>query len=548
MTNLKPLQSHQSSRSSFELRHNSIRKFQSREISAKILKNRRFSNPDGIVSFSPGLLARWDKFVDRIGVAKPKYPAGRGTSYPGLLPRRSSTPAGLRQISVAKPQPRWGSWLLAQISQGSSFFATLGFLPESLWDSSLGFPKCIRLRHSFVIRHSSFVIFSALFALQLALGLLCAAEPLDRDVLDKMDAEITHAIAEGKLPGAVLWVEHDDSHYTKAFGERALVPQSETMTKDTIFDVASLTKVLATAPSVMLLLERGKLKLDERVQTYLPEFKGHGKDAITLRHLLTHTSGLRAGLGASPPWSGYEKAIELACAEIVTNAPGTFFRYSDINFIVLGEVVRRVSGSKLDEFAAREIFQPLKMTDTGFLPPASMLGRIAPTEKAGAEILRGKVHDPTARRMGGVAGHAGLFSTAADLARFAHMMLHRGELEGTRILKPETVKLMTSVQSPEAVPARRGLGWDIDSAYSRPRGEVFPLGSFGHTGFTGACFWIDPFSETFVIFLSNRVHPDGKGNVLPLYGKLGTLAAEAVTDFDFAFVPGALAVSSPTAP
>src|SRR5262249_942841 len=260
-----------------------------------------------------------------------------------------------------------------------------------------------------------------------------------------------------------------------------------------------------------------------------------------LRHFLTHTSGLRAGLGASPAWSGYEKGIELACAETVTNTPGTFFRYSDINFIVLGEVVRRVSGSKLDEFAAREIFQPLKMVDTSFLPPPSKLPRIAPTQKVGDEILRGKVHDPTARRMGGVAGHAGLFSTAADLARFARMMLDRGELEGVRILKPETVKLMTSVQSPEAVPARRGLGWDIDSAYSRPRGDIFPLGSYAHPTFTRCCFWIDPFSETFCIFLSNRVHPDGQGNVLPLYGKLGTLSAEAVTDFDFAFVPGALA-------
>src|SRR5260221_508844 len=250
------------------------------------------------------------------------------------------------------------------------------------------------------------------------------------------------------------------------------------MTQDSIFGVASLTKIVATSRWVMLLLERGQLKLDEPVQTYIPEFKGHGKDGITLRHLLTHTSGLRAGLGASPPWSGYDKAIELACAETVTNAPGTLFRYSDINFIVLGEVVRRGRGNKLDEFAAREIFQPLKMTDTSFLPPASKLARIAPTQKVGDEILRGKVHDPTSRRMGGVAGHAGVFSTAADLARFARMMLNKGELEGVRVFKPETVKLMTSVQSPEAVPARRGLGWDIDSAYSRPRGDIFPLGSY----------------------------------------------------------------------
>lgn len=369
-----------------------------------------------------------------------------------------------------------------------------------------------------------------------------AAEPLDATKLARMDFEINQAIAEGKLPGAVLWLEHEDKRYHKAYGDRAVMPDFETMTRDTIFDAASLTKVVATAPAIVLLIERDKLKLDELAQTYIPEFKGDGKEKITLRHLLTHTSGLRPSLNLTSSWSGYDKAIELVCAEKITNAPGTTFRYSDINYIILGEVARRVSGMKLEEFVAREIYQPLKMTDTGFLPPAaSKLARIAPTEKEGDEILRGKVHDPTARRMGGVAGHAGLFTTAADLGRYARMILKDGELDGVRIFKPETVKLMTSVQSPEAVTARRGLGWDIDSGYSRPRGEVFPLGSFGHTGFTGNAFWLDPFSKTFWIFLSNRVHPDGKGNVLRLYTTLGTLAAEAVTDFDFGFVPDALA-------
>jgi len=376
---------------------------------------------------------------------------------------------------------------------------------------------------------------------------LRAAEPFDRTKLSKMDAEIDQAIAEGKLPGAVLWIEHAGNRYQKAYGDRTVLPESEPMTRDTIFDMASLTKVMATTPAIMLLLERELIKLDEPVFTYIPEFKANGKEALTVRHLMAHVSGLAPGLPASPPWSGYEKGIELACAEKPINPAGTFFRYSDINFITLGEIVRRVSGTNLDGFVAKEIYGPLKMKNTGYLPKKSDWHRIAPTEKEGNAMLRGVVHDPTARRMGGVAGHAGVFSTAADAARFARMMLGSGQLEGVRIFKPETVKLMTSVQSPEAVEARRGLGWDIDSGYSRPRGELFPLGSYGHTGFTGTALWIDPFSDTFWILLSNRVHPDGKGNILPLQKTLATLAAEAITDFDFGYVPGALAYRATSA-
>jgi uncharacterized protein YbbC (DUF1343 family)/CubicO group peptidase (beta-lactamase class C family) len=374
----------------------------------------------------------------------------------------------------------------------------------------------------------------------LAFRVLAAADTLDRATLARMDAEITHAVALGRLPGGVLWVEHAGEHYCKAFGERALKPVAEPMTKDTLFDAASLTKVLATTPAIMILYERGQLKIDEPAQTYLPEFAANGKENITLRHLLTHTSGLRAGLGGPPSLTNYSEAIRLACAEKPATSPGTAFRYSDINFIVLGEIVRRVSGTNLDAFASREIFAPLQMEDTGYLPPASKRSRVAPTENVGGQILRGTVHDPTARRMGGVAGHAGVFSTAADLARFARMMLQGGELDGVRILKAATVKLMTCVQSPDTVPSRRGLGWDIDSGYSGPRGEAFPLGSYGHTGFTGTSLWIDPFSGTFVIFLSNSVHPTGKGNVLPLRKTLGTLAACAIGGFDFSYVDGAL--------
>ena len=376
--------------------------------------------------------------------------------------------------------------------------------------------------------------------LSLALPARSAAPSFKPSRLAEMDAAITNAIAEKSIPGAVLWVERQGLTYHKTFGRRALVPAAEPMSGDTIFDAASLTKVVATAPAILLLVERGQLKLDDTVRTHVAEFRGEGTEGITIRHLLTHTSGLRPGLPARPEWSGYEAGIALACVENATNSPGAVFRYSDINFILLGEIVQRVSKRRLNEFVAAEIYTPLRMRDTGYLPPPNQLARIAPTEQTTNGMLRGVVHDPTARRMGGVAGHAGLFTTAADLARFARMMLHDGELDDVRLFKPETVKLMTSVQSPEAVLSRRGLGWDLDSPYSRPRGTVFPRGSFGHTGWTGTALWIDPFSKTFWVFLSNRVHPDGKGSVLLLYSTLGTLAAKAVDGFDFSQVQGAL--------
>jgi uncharacterized protein YbbC (DUF1343 family) len=360
--------------------------------------------------------------------------------------------------------------------------------------------------------------------------------------LAEMDAAITEAIADKRCPGGVLWLERKGESYHKAFGNRAVAPATEPMSEDTIFDAASLTKVCATTPAIMLLVERGRISLDAPVAAYIPEFKANGKETVTVRHLLTHTSGLRSGISAKPDWSGYDKAIALASAEKLVTPPGAVFRYSDINFIVLGEVARRAAGMPLNEFVAKEIYAPLKMADTGFLPPREQLARIAPTETlASGEALRGVVHDPTSRRMGGVAGHAGLFITAADLARYARMLLNLGELDGVRVFKPETVRLMTSVQTADSVPARRGLGWDIDSGYSGPRGKVFPIGSYGHTGWTGTSLWIDPFSRTFVIFLSNRNHPTEKGNVLPLRAKLGTLAGEAVEGFNFAYVSGALA-------
>jgi uncharacterized protein YbbC (DUF1343 family)/CubicO group peptidase (beta-lactamase class C family) len=375
---------------------------------------------------------------------------------------------------------------------------------------------------------------------------ICIPGPLEgaelrHEKLAEMDAAINHAIAEKQCPGGVLWVQHGGLAYHKAYGNRALIPSVEPMTEDTIFDLASLTKVVACTPAVMLLVERGQLDLDAPVHTYIPEFSGGGKESVTVRQLLLHTSGLRGDIETTSDWHGQATAIQKACQEKLLTPPGTKFRYSDINFFLLGEIVQRVSKTPLEEFVANEVYRPLQMNDTGYLPPASKLSRIAPTEVVRGTPYRGIVHDPTARHMGGVAGHAGLFTTAADLARYARMLLNQGELDGVRILRPETVRLMTTVQSADSLPERRGLGWDIDSGYSGPRGEVFPIGSYGHTGWTGTSIWLDPFSETFVIFLSNRNHPDESGAVGQLRRRLGTLAAQAVPDFNFSYVPGSLA-------
>lgn len=368
------------------------------------------------------------------------------------------------------------------------------------------------------------------------------------DKLAEIDRAILEAIASNKTPGGVFWLERHGAAYHRAYGNRAVEPAREAMTEDTIFDAASLTKVIATAPAVMLLVERGRLDVDAPVSRYLPEFAANGKERLTVRQLLTHTSGLPPGLSRADAWSGYAEGIRRACAEPLADPPGTRHRYSDVNFIVLGEIVRRVGGEPLDAFCAREIFTPLGLKDTGFraVPDAERgagggeaAARIAPTERRDGQVLRGVVHDPTSRRMGGVAGHAGLFTTANDLARFARMLLQGGELGGRRVFRPATVRRMTSVQSPPGLP-RRGFGWDIDSPYAGPRGGRFPIGSYGHTGWTGGSLWIDPFSGTFVIFLSNRNHPTEEGNVLGLRRQLGTLAAEAVAGFDFTQVPGAL--------
>jgi len=360
--------------------------------------------------------------------------------------------------------------------------------------------------------------------------------------LEAIDAAIERAIAAGKAPGAVVRIENGGAVYQKTYGAKSVEPATVPMTADTIFDGASLTKVIATTPAIMLLVERGKLRLGDKVNRWIPGFEAHGKGAVTVLHLLTHTSGLRPGLSAKPAWRGVAKAIDLAKAERLTTQPNTKFRYSDINFILLGEIVRLASGQRLDEFATAEIYRPLGMNDTNFLPPLAKRSRVAPTERVDGNILHGIVHDPTSRRMGGVAGHAGLFTTAADLSRFAHMMLNGGKLKGRRIFKSETVQLMTSVHTPKGMKAKRGLGWDIDSPYSSPRGNHFKIGGYGHTGWTGGSLWIDPATRTIVILMSSRTHPDGKGNVIALRREVATLAAEALrrASFGGSNTPGVL--------
>ena len=373
---------------------------------------------------------------------------------------------------------------------------------------------------------------------------------LDRARLVLLDTLVEDAIRDGRLPGAVIVVGHaGEIVYERAFGARAVDGPPEAMTPDTIFDLASLTKVVATTTSVMILVEEGRLRLRDRVATYLPEFSSHGKDRITIEHLLTHVSGLRPDLPLEEVFEGADTAIARAADEVPEAGPGERFVYSDINFFVLGEIVRRVTGQTLDQFARDRIFRPLGMRDTGFNPPASLRPRIAPTEPCaplawpcggdGAVMLRGRVHDPTARRMGGVAGHAGLFSTAGDLARFCRMLLGAGTLDDVRILAPLTVARMTRVSTPPQMADRRGLGWDLDSRFSSNRGDLFSFGSYGHTGFTGTSLWLDPASDTFVVFLSSRLHPSGAGDVTALRGRVATVVASAVSG-DLAGDAGAL--------
>ncbi len=404
---------------------------------------------------------------------------------------------------------------------------------------------------------------------------------------------MNEAIAADKLPGGVVEIGHGGKPvFQHAYGSRKLAGEpglngspapAEPMTDDTIFDIASLTKPLATATAVMQLYELGKVAFDEPVQTYLPEFNATNdpvRQRVTVRMLLTHTSGEPIDVNLADPWGldrpDKAEGIRRAITTPLQSGPGAEYRYSDINYILLGAMIERLSGEPEDEYAQRNIFAPLGMTETRYLPPVSLVPRIAPTaidDQSSADpsknpdfgrLLRGVVHDPTARRMGGVAGHAGVFSTARDVGRFAQALLDRlANRPSSFPLQPATLAVMTTPQQPGHRPGQVeaaneavrkaaattpnttnpllaphypaidgqelfGFGWDIDTDFSKPRGLIFPVGSFGATGFTGTSLWLDPASDTYVVLLTNVIHLRGSQPISNLRGDVATAAAEAV--------------------
>jgi CubicO group peptidase (beta-lactamase class C family) len=327
---------------------------------------------------------------------------------------------------------------------------------------------------------------------------------LDAKRLALIDDAVNDSIKAKHCPGAVVLVARQGKvAYRKAYGQHAVEPKKEDMTTDVVFDLASLTKPVATAASVLHLVQKGKLRIDDPVSKHLPAFDRQGKDRITIEQLLLHTSGLPAGNPVSAYEGGRKKAVE-AIAELRLAAdPGKKFTYSDLGFILLGELVEKVSGEALDVYARKNLFEPLGLPTLTFLPDKKLRDRCAPTQKVKDEWLRGVVHDPRSRALGGVAGHAGLFGTADDLAVFAQTLLDGGVFNGKRILDAQTVKLFTT---PRDVPGgKRTLGWDARTSYSSNRGEKFA--GYGHTGFTGTSIWIDPEKDLFVVVLTNRVNP-----------------------------------------
>ena len=374
---------------------------------------------------------------------------------------------------------------------------------------------------------------------------VCAVPAHAQDRFSKIDELVNQAVADHLVPGAVVVVGHNEHVvFRRAYGSRSLVPTQEPMTANTIFDMASLTKPLMTAVAVMQLYQQGKIGIDQPVAQYLPEFAANGKGNITIRELLTHYSGLPPDISLAEPWEGRGEAYKLAYASVPAGPPGVKFVYSDINFIVLGALVERLSGLPLEIYTQRYIVQPLGLKHTRYLPLESWIPLIAPTEYEhglsasgmknqptgpGDVVLRGVVHDPTSRRMGGVAGHAGLFSSADDVAVYAQSLLDRLAGKPSRFpLSRATLRKMVSAEQPAGGKAVRGFGWDIDSPYSSNRGKIFPVGSFGHTGFTGTSLWIDPRSDTYVIVLTNAVHPNGPTHILALRGGIADAAARAL--------------------
>ncbi|MBN2199877.1 MAG: beta-lactamase family protein [Candidatus Aminicenantes bacterium] len=368
--------------------------------------------------------------------------------------------------------------------------------------------------------------------------------------MKRVDALMTDAVLRGDIPGAVVVVGRKGRVvYRRAFGASQLVPKKLPMSEDLMFDMASLTKPLATATSILILVEQGRISLSEEVRDFVPGF-GPPPDAegqppeepVRIWHLLTHTSGLPAYLppteGEGGPLAGDIESLIGGSATTSrlavliaglprTDPPGRVFRYSCLGYITLAHILQHVTGRSLDEFAAENVFKPLGMKHTMFAPPPNLRDKCVPTQLLGGEPLRGIVHDPLARLQGGVSGNAGLFSTANDLAVFCQMMLDKGTHNGRRILSPLSVERMTEV-FPGASFAGRGLGWDLDSGYASCGGDLFGPKSYGHTGYTGTSVWIDPETRMFLIFLTNRVHPDDQGSIAVLRSRLANVVAASM--------------------
>ena len=342
-----------------------------------------------------------------------------------------------------------------------------------------------------------------------------------------IDSIVAEGLRRRRMPGAVVLVgRRGRVVFHKAYGDRQLKPQAVPMTVDTVFDMASITKPVATATSVMRLVEQGRVVLSKPVAEYIPEFGANGKQSVTVYQLLTHQGGLIPDNALRDYESGTQEAWRRIFALKLRAAPGERFMYTDVGFIVLAELVRRVSGQDIHQYSREHIFGPLGMEATGYLPDDTLKLRAAATEQRDGRWLTGEVHDPRAHLLGGVAGHAGLFSTAQDMAVYAQMLLNGGTCAGHRVLRSETVAQMTrGYQVPGGL---RGLGWDVRTGYSSNRGDLLSSRAFGHGGFTGTVLWVDPGQDLFVVFLSTRLHPDGNGSVNALAGRIATIAASAI--------------------
>jgi uncharacterized protein YbbC (DUF1343 family)/CubicO group peptidase (beta-lactamase class C family) len=356
-----------------------------------------------------------------------------------------------------------------------------------------------------------------------------ADDPLSQPALAGIGDIVAREIRAGRIPGAAVIVGHDGTVvFRHAFGNRALEPAPLPMRIDTIFDLASVTKAVATATAIMQLAERRKLSLDAPAASYWPAFAANGKGRITVRDLLTHYSGLPADLDTAQRWRGYRAGLRRILALRPVCPRETRYIYSDINFEVLGEIVRRVSARPLNIYCQKYIFRPLRMNDTFFRIPPSKRARVAPTDRTANAQAPQHVQDPTAYRMGGIAGHAGLFSTADDLAKFAQMMLDGGHFGSARILAPASIAEMTMPMSPSGEPRLRGLGWDLGPVLAANRYQLPPVGAYGHKGYTGTMLWIDPVTRTYVIVLTNRVYMNAPGDAELLRTRIIALVSEAL--------------------